>query len=80
MSSKHAQQVQWLGSGYDLRIHAFYTVTDDQDFLEALCGHTVPLEKLVDGLALAKCMDCLMKHGTALADEHGDSTDWSQRQ
>lgn len=79
MAGKHAQQIRWLGSGYDLRVHGFYAVDEDQGFLEALCGHSVPPDKVVDGLALAKCMDCLMKHGTALADEHGDSPDWSRR-
>lgn len=81
MTGRHARQIRWLTSGYDLRVHAFYAVDEAQGFLEALCGHSVSPTRVADpeGMASTKCMDCLLAHGTALADEHGDSTDWGSR-
>lgn len=81
MTGQHARRMQQLISGYDFQKHMFYAVDEDQGFLEALCGHSVPPERLVDPstteLTPKDCMECLLRHGSQLADEHGDSVRWS---
>lgn len=78
MTGRHSLPIRELMSGYDLHMHLFYAVDTDQGFLEALCGHSVTTSRLVDptGLNPQKCMQCLLAHGAALADEHGDSANW----
>ncbi len=74
MTGQHARNVMWLISGHDFRVHAFYEVDSSQDFLEALCEHTVPRVRLVDpkdsALSPPQCVACLLIHGDDLADQH----------
>lgn len=74
-----APQVVWLVSGYDLKEHAFNDTADGDQFLQALCTHSVPPDKVTDQseseLKLARCMTCLLILGDMLADQqHNDDT------
>lgn len=73
----------WLISGYDFRTHAFYDADPTSGYLQALCEHTVPPDRLVDpadtALTPQRCMKCQLILGDILADLLGDGTDWNQR-
>lgn len=64
--------VVWLVSAYDLREHAFRATAEGDQFLQALCTHTVPPDKVTDQskseLKLARCMPCLLNLGEVLAE------------
>lgn len=68
-----APQVVWLVSGYDLREHAFRATAEGDQFLQALCTHTVPPDKVTDQseseLQLPRCMPCLLNLGEVLAEQ-----------
>lgn len=72
MDSQPAPQVtvHWHISGYGLRVHAFRYPHLGLDFLEALCGHSVPLTKIVNPREMAEtpppCSVCVQRY-----DEHG---------
>jgi hypothetical protein len=70
MTGRHALPIQWLVSGYDNLKHGFYAVDEQQGFLEALCGHSVPPERLLQK-DCPECVACLLRHGSDLANEHG---------
>lgn len=73
-------QVVWLVSGYDLREHAFRETTAGDQFLQALCSHCVPPDKVTDqsgsALSAARCMACQLNLGEMLADQLGDGSQW----
>jgi hypothetical protein len=74
-------QVVWLVSGYDLREHAFRETTAGDQFLQALCSHTVPPDKVTDQsgteLTLARCMPCQLNLGEMLANQQLHDERWS---
>lgn len=77
-----APQVAWLVSGYDLREHAFQATADGDQFLQALCEHCVPPDKVTDqsdsDLSLARCMACQLIYGDMLADQQQHDDRWSR--
>ncbi|TWP48643.1 hypothetical protein FKR81_27345 [Lentzea tibetensis] len=59
----------WWHSGYDLRCHAFAVeqANDGQrGFYEAVCEHSVPLERVEREQHGQLCTACLIKVGTEL--------------
>jgi hypothetical protein len=76
------RRLAWLISGHDFRIHAFYDVNPGLGYIEALCEHSVPPDRLVNpadtALAPERCMKCQLILGDLLADLLGDDTDWSR--
>lgn len=74
-------QVAWLVSGYDLREHAFQATAEGDQFLQALCEHTVPPDKVTDqsdgtDLKMARCMACLLILGDMIADQQQGDERW----
>lgn len=73
----------WMISGFDFRIHAFYDANPASGFLEALCTHSVPPDRLVapadTALTPERCTACQLILGDILAGLLGDSSDWSDR-
>lgn len=67
-------------SSYDLREHAFTDTAEGDQFLQALCTHCVPPDKVTDqsgtGLKMPRCMACLLILGDKLADQLGDGERW----
>lgn len=82
MTGQHRRDVVWLISGNDFQTHAFYDVDKAVGFLEALCEHSVPPDRLVDpkdtALTPRRCVACLLMHGNDLANEHGDDVQGSE--
>ena len=78
MTDQHVRPVTWLTSGYDFKMHAFYSVGEGKDVSQALCTHSLPSERLAD-LGGDKCVACLLIHGGDLAEQHGDQQNWSTR-
>jgi hypothetical protein len=72
----------WMISGYDFRIHAFYDADPKSGFLQALCTHSVPPERLVapagTTLTPKRCMRCQLLLGDILAGLLGDGTEWGK--
>lgn len=60
----------WRLSRYDDRVHAFERADDDATFVEAVCSHSVPLDKLVRRHEGARCLACLLIVGDHLAEHH----------
>lgn len=75
VNGRQLPQVAWLISGHDFREHGFADVDKSQGFLEALCEHSVPPEKVVDPtdtvLTPQKCHACLLIFGDMVADALG---------
>jgi hypothetical protein len=69
MADQSYQQAQWLISDYDFRVHAFTHATDT--YLEALCLHTAPPDKIVrpedTTLVPPHCHRCLTRYGEDIA-------------
>ncbi|PRY46693.1 hypothetical protein [Umezawaea tangerina] len=62
----------WWHSGYDRRCHAFesaQTAVADRVFYEAVCEHSVPVERLEREQHGHLCVPCLVKVGAALPDD-----------
>lgn len=81
MNGTPVPQVVWLVSGYDLREHAFRETAAGDQFLQALCSHTVPPDKVTDqagsALRLERCMPCQLNLGGILADQQQHDERWS---
>jgi hypothetical protein len=60
----------WQLSGYDGRVHAFERPSRVGSFLEAVCGHCVPVDRLVRRHEGSRCLTCLLIVGDRLADHH----------
>lgn len=73
--------VVWLVSGYDLREHAFRDTAEGDQFLQALCDHCVPPDKVTDqtgsDLQMERCMACQLNLGEMLADQQTRDDRWS---
>jgi hypothetical protein len=80
----HDRAVLWRISGSDLQEHGFYEIHEGVNVSEALCTHSVPSDRLVegqrDGIAAPRCVACLLIHGNDLADRHGDLGDAARYQ
>ena len=63
----------WWHSGYDSMCHAFVDVgvEGDRAFYEAVCEHSVPVERLEREQCGHLCVMCLIKVGDALPDDGG---------
>jgi hypothetical protein len=64
----------WLVSPHDRLQHVFPT-TIEHDYVEALCEHTAPADRLkrpdeLNGEAPGYCMACQLFFGDRLADRH----------
>lgn len=75
--------VAWLVSAYDLREHAFGATAEGDQFLQALCQHCVPPDKVTDQsgteLKMARCMRCQLILGDLLADQQQRDDRWGAR-
>jgi hypothetical protein len=60
----------WQLSGYDGRVHAFEKAEGLASFLEAVCSHSVPIDKAVPGHEGTRCVACLLIVGNHLAEYH----------
>ena len=67
------RQIVWLVSDYDSQEHAFHSdsITPDATYLEALCRHTAPPDRLTKAsdtvLASDTCIECVLKHAEDIA-------------
>lgn len=60
----------WQRSGYDGRVHAFERAGEVASFVEAVCSHSVPFDKVVRGHEGTRCLACLLIVGDHLAEHH----------
>lgn len=60
----------WQRSGYDGRVHAFERADGEASFVEAVCSHSVPVDKLVRCYEGMRCVACLLIVGDHLAEHH----------
>ncbi len=64
----------WWHSGYDQLCHAFkaeHTAVMDRSFYEAVCEHSVPVERVEREQHGHLCVTCLVKVGATLPDDGG---------
>lgn len=73
-------ELLWRISGHDLKSHGFRTLGQGDDLSEALCGHCVPSNRLMEsnpeGRPANRCIACLMVHGGDLAETHRRDEAW----
>lgn len=60
----------WRRSEYDGRLHAFDAAERLASFLEAVCSHSVPIDKAVVARSGPRCVACLLIVGDHLAEHH----------
>jgi hypothetical protein len=63
----------WQLSRYDGRVHAFGRPTEIASFVEAVCSHSVPFDKITYDHAGPRCVACLLIVGDHLAEYHRTS-------
>lgn len=60
----------WRLSTYDDRVHAFDRTERLASFVEAVCSHSVPIDKVRTGHEGTRCLACLLIVGDHLAEHH----------
>jgi hypothetical protein len=60
----------WRLSRYDDHVHAFVAEERAASFVEAVCSHSVPIDKITRSHDGARCVACLLIVGDHLAEHH----------
>jgi hypothetical protein len=73
--SERCDRWSWRQSHYDGQLHAFEVQGRSASFVEAVCSHSVPTNKVTGAHAGARCIACLLIVGDHLAEHHRIGTE-----
>jgi hypothetical protein len=60
----------WQFSRYDDHVHAFSRPDRPASFVEAVCTHCVPIDRITRSHIGPRCLSCLLIVGDRLAEYH----------
>jgi hypothetical protein len=60
----------WQFSRYDDHVHAFHRPDRPASFVEAECGHCVPIDRVARSHQGHRCLSCLLLVGDHIVEHH----------